>query len=81
VAAALDGAVAVAGERRVHVMGGASVARQALASGLVDRLRLHVAPVVLGAGTALFDGAGHELEHLETVDTPGATHLTYRPIR
>jgi dihydrofolate reductase len=72
-------AAAVAGERRVHVMVGASVARQVLRTGLVVRLRLHVAPVLLGAGTALFDGAGHELGHLETVDTPGATHLTYRP--
>ncbi|MDG6103319.1 dihydrofolate reductase family protein [Dactylosporangium aurantiacum] len=78
VAAALSAAAAVAGPQRVHVMGGASIARQALLTGLVDHLRLHIAPVLLGAGTALFDGAARALEWLETVDTPGATHVTYR---
>ncbi|MET7398747.1 dihydrofolate reductase family protein [Dactylosporangium sp. NPDC005572] len=78
ITAALDAAQAAAGERNVHVMGGASVARQALVSGRVDRLRLHVAPVLLGSGTPLFDGLlPVDLEHLETRDTPGATHLTY----
>jgi dihydrofolate reductase len=78
VAAAIDAAAAAAGEKRVHVMGGASVVRQALRTGLVDRLRLHVAPLLLGSGTALFDGAGPPLEHLDTLDTPEATHVTYR---
>ncbi|MFF5263498.1 dihydrofolate reductase family protein [Actinomadura viridis] len=79
VAAAIEAASAAAGGKRVHVMGGASIVRQALRSGLVDRLRLHIAPLLLGSGTALFDGAaGPELEHLDTVDTPEATHITYR---
>ncbi|MGI5156346.1 dihydrofolate reductase family protein [Microbispora sp. CA-102843] len=78
VAAAIEAAVAAAGDRRVHVMGGASVVQQALRTGLVDRLRLHVVPLLLGSGTVLFDGAGPELEHLDTVDTPDATHVTYR---
>jgi hypothetical protein len=30
------------------------------------------------AGTVLFDGAGPGLERLDTVDTPEATHVTYR---
>jgi len=78
VAAAIEAAVAVADDRRVHVMGGASIIQQALRSGLVDQLRLHIVPLLLGSGTALFDGAGPELEHLDTVDTPEATHVTYR---
>ncbi|WP_432986297.1 dihydrofolate reductase family protein [Dactylosporangium sp. CA-233914] len=78
VGAAIGAASAVAGDRRVHIMGGASIAQQALRAGLVDRLRLHVAPVLLGSGTALFAGAGPALEHAETVDTPHATHVTYR---
>jgi dihydrofolate reductase len=78
VAAAIDAAAAAAGDRRVHVMGGASIVRQALRTGMVDRLRLHIAPLLLGSGTALFDGAGPELERLDTVDTPEATHVTYR---
>ncbi|MEU5726502.1 dihydrofolate reductase family protein [Micromonospora sp. NPDC047738] len=78
VAAAIEAARAAAGDQRVHIMGGASVIQQALRTGLVDHLRLHVVPLLLGSGTALFDGAGPELDHLDTVDTPGATHVTYR---
>jgi dihydrofolate reductase len=59
-------------------MGGASIVQQALRTGLVDHLRLHIAPLLLGSGTVLFDGAGPRLERLDTVDTPEATHVTYR---
>lgn len=78
VAAAIEAARRAAGRRCVHVMGGASIVRQALRTGLVQRLRLHITPVLLGAGTALFDGAEATLERLSTVDTPGATHVTFR---
>lgn len=78
VAAAIEAAAAAAGDKRVHIMGGASIVQEALRTGLVDHLRLHIAPLLLGSGTALFDGAGPELEHLDTVDTPQATHVTYR---
>jgi hypothetical protein len=50
--AALAQARAVAGEKDVGIGGGADVIRQYLAAGLVDELRLHVAPVLLGAGFA-----------------------------
>src|SRR5262245_9810508 len=78
VAAAVEAAAAAAGDKRVHVMGGASIVRQALRTGLVDRLRLHIAPLVPGSGTVLFDSAGPELEPLDTAATPEATHVTYR---
>jgi dihydrofolate reductase len=78
VAAAIEAAAATAGDQRVHVMGGASIIQQGLRTGLVNHLRLHIAPLLLGSGTALFDGAGPELDHLDTVDTPEATHVTYR---
>jgi dihydrofolate reductase len=79
VAAAIDAAAAAAGDRRVHIMGGASTIQQALRTGLVDRLRLHVAPLLLGSGTALFDGRpGPQVDLLETVATPEASHLTYQ---
>ena len=78
VAAAIEAAAAAAGDKRVHVMGGASIVRQAMRTGLVDRLRLHIAPLLLGSGTVLFEGAGPELELLDTVGTPEATHVTYR---
>jgi dihydrofolate reductase len=80
---ALAQAAEAAGDKLVHVMGGASIIQQCLRAGLVDQLRLHVAPILLGAGTPLFDHlvAPLRLDQLETLDTPEATHLTYRVIR
>jgi len=63
---AVDRAVEAAGDKDVHVMGGADVIRQALEAGLVDELTIIVAPVVLGGGKRLFDGfsTSLDLEHL-----------------
>src|SRR5690606_7058342 len=62
VAAAVDAARPVAGERDVFVMGGGDVSRRALDAGVVDELRIHLSPLVLGAGTPLFRDVGrHEL--------------------
>jgi dihydrofolate reductase len=47
----------MAGEKKVHIMGGASVIQQALQAGLVDSIRLHMAPIVLGSGIRLFDNS------------------------
>jgi dihydrofolate reductase len=55
VPAAIARAQAAAGSRSVLIMGGPSTARQALAAGLVDELRLHVRPVLLGSGARLLD--------------------------
>ena len=67
----------------VLVGGGADVVNQFVAAGLVDELSLHVAPVLLGGGARLFDGAGPGvvLEQVRTVDAPQVTHLTYRTVR
>lgn len=73
-----------AGDRDVVVAGGASVIQQCLNAGLVDEIRLHVAPVLLSSGTRLFDGSATEsveLEHTATVATALATHQTYRIAR
>jgi dihydrofolate reductase len=70
-----------AGERDVVVAGGADVVQQCLVAGLVDEIRLHVVPVLLGRGTRLFErpiGEQVELEHVDTVVTPHATHTSYR---
>ena len=71
-----------AGDRDVHVMGGADVIRQALDAGLVDELTIIVAPVVLGGGKRLFEGFGRslDLEHLGVRQSPWATFIDYRVV-
>lgn len=62
----------------VILMGGGATVRSALEAGLVDVLSLHLAPVVLGAGTPLFTGgATHTMVQRSVVSTSTATHLTY----
>jgi dihydrofolate reductase len=78
--AAVERAREAAGGKDIAVSGGASVARQCLAAGLVDELQLHVVPVLLGRGARLFDDADPslELEQTAVVEAPGVVHLTYR---
>jgi dihydrofolate reductase len=80
---AVERAVAAAGDKDVHVMGGADVIRQALDAGLVDELTIIVAPVVLGAGKRLFDGFSRslDLEHLGVRQSQYATFIDYRVTR
>jgi dihydrofolate reductase len=80
----LDEAVArareAAGGKDVFVMGGADVIRQALRAGHVEELFISIAPVVLGDGKRLFDDFDEtmNLEHLTVLQSPFATHITYR---
>jgi dihydrofolate reductase len=69
-----------AGDKHVHVMGGADVIRQALEADLVDELTIIVAPAVLGGGKRLFDGftKSIDLEHLGVRQSPFATFIDYR---
>jgi dihydrofolate reductase len=80
---ALAKAREAAGGKDVHVMGGADVIRQALASGQVEELTITIAPVVLGGGKRLFEGFDRslDLEHLALRQSPFATHITYRVLR
>jgi dihydrofolate reductase len=78
--AALEQAGAAAGDKAVGLWGGANIFRQYLAAGLIDELHIHIAPVVLGQGTPLFERLetdGIELEPIACVQTPGATHLRF----
>ena len=77
--AALERAREAAGEQRVSIAGGPSVLNQYLAAGLVDELRLHVAPFVAGGGERVFEGtAGVALTPVSSRTTPHVTHLVYR---
>lgn len=74
---ALQQARQTAGDKNVWIMGGASIIQQYLKANLVDELRLHVAPVLLGRGTHLFtdkDPMMTMLENVSVVQTPGAVH-------
>jgi len=80
---ALGRAQVAAGDGTVCVMGGADTIRQFLNAGLVHELSLHVAPVLLGDGTRLFDGAPEHLvglERISVLDTPTAVHARYRVV-
>jgi len=76
---ALARARAAAAGKDVSLAGGAEVARQYLAAGLLDEISLDVAPLLLGDGERLFDGVGNpKLEQVRAVEAPGVTHLKYR---
>jgi len=77
---AIERAAAAAGDKDVHVMGGAEIIRQALEADLVDELTIIVAPVILGGGKRLFDGFDRslELEHAGVRQSPHATFIDYR---
>ena len=70
---------AMAEDRDVVIMGGGTIIRGGIEAGLVDELRLHLSPVLLGAGTPLFDGAApRALRQIHVRASSHATHLTYR---
>ena len=78
VESAVEQARAAAAGRDVRVGGGASVATQTLRAGLLDRLDIHIAPILLGAGTRLFEGVDlTQLEVRETHASPNVTHVSY----
>ena len=82
VASAIEQASKVAGDKVVGLHG-ATVMQQGLPLGLVDELRVHVVPILLGAGTPLFGSldASIRLERTEVRVTPAATHLAFRVVR
>ncbi len=78
---ALEQAKKAAGGKDVALGGGADVAQQYLAAGLIDELDLNLVPVLLGGGARLFDnlaGADLNLEQMRVIEAPGVTHIKYR---
>jgi dihydrofolate reductase len=80
VESALAQAQKAANGRDVVVMGGANLGQQYIAVGLVDELSIHLVPVLFHGGTRMFDNLGvdhTDLEILDVVASPNATHLRY----
>ena len=82
VASAIEQAERTAGDKIVSLFG-ATVMQQALPLGLVDELRVHVIPVLLGGGTPLFAtlDSAIRLERTEALATPAAVHLGFRVVQ
>ena len=79
---ALELARVEAGDRNVSIAGGARTVNQFLAAGLLDELRLHVTPSILGSGERIFDGVPpQQLKRVSVRATSLVTHITYRPMR
>lgn len=81
---ALRLARAAAGEKDVLLMGGASIGQQFLGAGLADEIHIQLVPVLLGAGTRLFDRLGTdpiELERIGSIESPHVTHLRFRVVK
>ena len=78
--AALEQARAAAGDKGVSLGGGALVAQQYLAAGLLDEVVVAIVPILLSGGARLFDNLGDaapKLEQVEAVAAPGVTHIRY----
>ena len=76
---ALTQARAAAGDGDIAILGGATTINQYLAAGLIDELRLDIVPLLLGAGTRLFDGVSPlNLEQVKSRAASLVTHVTYR---
>jgi dihydrofolate reductase len=82
VASAIGQARNAAGGQAVQLHG-ATVMQQALPLGLVDEIRVHVIPVLVGGGTPLFGRLDSPvtLERARALVTPAATHIGFRVIR
>jgi dihydrofolate reductase len=79
---AFERAREAAGDDPIAIAGGAATVNQYLAAGLIDELRLHVAPVTVGAGERLFDGVPPlKLEQISARGASLVTHITYRVTR
>jgi dihydrofolate reductase len=77
---AIEQARAAAGEKVVGIGGGAKVIQQALELGLLDELRIHLVPLLLGGGVRLFENVSPlDLERTGLADSPtGVIHVRFR---
>lgn len=79
-ASAIDQARGAAGDKDAVVMGGGDVVAQVVEQRLIDELRLHISPIILGGGTPLFGSNSRlELVQKDVKVSRFATHVTYVP--
>jgi dihydrofolate reductase len=77
-------AKAVADNKNIWIMGGATIAQQYVNARIPDEIHIHLIPVLLGNGTRLFDhprSQSIELEKISVIESSAATHLQYRVIK
>lgn len=82
--AALERAVAAAGDQDVRLGGGADTVKQYLRAGLVDEMHVAIVPVLLGAGEKLFEPIGdavHAFDVAEVVSSPDSKVTHVRLVR
>ena len=80
---ALERAREAAGRCDVALGGGANVAQQYLAAGLIEEMEIHLVPILLGGGARLLDNlpaSEVRLEPVRTIEGPGVTHIKYRVV-
>lgn len=78
---ALERARTAAGQEKVAIAGGANTINQYLAAGLIDELRMHITPSLIGEGERLFAGVPPmALEQVSARATSLVTHIVYRPV-
>jgi dihydrofolate reductase len=78
---AISQAKAVAGDKDVTVIGGASTIQQCLRAGLVDELHVDIMPMLLTGGLRLFDQLDEQpiqLERLEVSELGARTQFRFR---
>ena len=74
----------IAGNKNIWIMGGANIIQQFIRAGLVDELEIHLAHILLGKGTRLFeDGlrSAIDLERIRSVESDAATHIRFGLIK
>jgi len=78
---ALKQAKLIASNKNVWIIGGANLAGQYIKSKLIDELHIHLVPVLLGAGTRLFESTVIELEKIKSIESASVIHNTFRIVK
>lgn len=79
---ALDEARAAAGDRNVAISGGPGTINQFLVAGLIDELRVHITPTIIGGGERLFEGVPPmAFEQVSARGATAVTHIVYQAVR